>query len=243
MSILSGLKAASANVEKETNQIMSGGVPATGAYPVTIEMAFIDYSKGGAMALNIHTTGAMTQKLKLWITSGDAKGNLPYYIDRNGKQKFLPGYSVANDICMMTTGEEIGDLDTEEKQVNIYSFDEGKDVVTPVQALTDVIGGVVTLGVIKQIVVKNTKQDDGSYAPSGETREELEVAIVFQAETNMTKLEVLAEEEEASFYTAWTDKFTPDYVRNKAKGASGASPAKAGAPAAQKKSGGFKFKK
>jgi len=229
MTLLSGLKT-NETIEAEKDTL--GGtsfIVESGLHDLTIDMAFVGKSTGGAMSLTIHAKNAeSTVRNTLWITSGDAKGNLPYFVNKAGKKQFLPGYSIANSLCLLTIGKEISELETEEKVINLYDFDAGKEVPTKVQCLVDLLGQEVTLGMIKQIVDKNVKDNSGNYVPSGETREENEIDKVFRASDGLTVTEVLAEATEPVFKNTWSEKNT-GVTRNKAKGA-GANASVAGAP-------------
>ena len=110
----------------------------------------------------------------------------------------------------------------------MYDFDLKKEVPTKVQVLMELDGKPITLGVIKEVVDKNTKNDAGVYVPSGETREQNEIDKVFNTETGLTVAEILADVDEAVFKGQWAEKNTGK-TRNKAKGgAATAAPAAAG---------------
>ena len=218
MSILSGLKSAQP-VKEEVDNIGGGGfILDSGVHDIHIDLAFIGKSKGGAMSLTIHgkSTTGVTLRNTLWITSGDAKGNKTTYTDKKTKQEvFLPGFAIANHICMLTAGKEIFDLDTETKTIKLYDFTAAKDVSTDVQTIPDIMNQSVKMGVIKQIVDKNVKDGTGNYVPSGETREENEIDKVFHGESGKTVVELRAKGE-AEFIGTWEDKWTGE-VRNRSK--------------------------
>lgn len=191
----------------------------SGTYPVVIDIAYIDKSQGGATSLNLHFKGQSNEFIKqtLWIVSGNAKGNKTYYVDKKGGKQSLPGFNQANAICKLTLGKEIGSLDTETKVINLYNFEAKKEIPTKVEMLTDLIGQELVIGLIKQVVDKNVKNDTGQYVPSGETREENELDKVFNKE-GLTITELRAGESEATFISKWSDKWKGQ-VKNKAKGA------------------------
>jgi len=225
MSILAGLKSAQP-VKEEVDNIGGGGfILDSGVHDIHIDLAFIGKSKGGAMSLTIHGKSAtgVTLRNTLWITSGDAKGNKTTYTDKNTKQEvFLPGFAIANHICMLTAGKEIFDLDTETKTIKLYDFAQSKDVPTDVQVIPDIMNQGVKMGIIKQIVDKNVKDGAGNYVPSGETREENEIDKVFQLDSGKTVVELRAKGD-AEFIGTWEDKWEGE-VRNRTKGGKGATP-------------------
>lgn len=238
MSIFAKMKNDTTTVEKATDSLGGGGFGPwdTDTYLVTIKMAYVDYSKGGAMSVNFDLEDENGKKLRSqqWVTSGDAKGNKHYYEDkRSGKQRPLPGYSLVDDICVLATDTPLFDQETSSRAVEIYDFTQRKAVPQQREVFDDLIGQKVILAVEKQIVDKNVQQSDGSYAPGGETKEQNEVVKAFHEEYEVTVTEAEAGLREATFKTAWEDKNRGE-VRNKAKGVAAGAPT-AGAPAAATK--------
>ena len=235
MGIFDKLKADATKIEAATDTLGGGGFGPwdTDTYPVTIKMAYIDYSKGGAMSVNFDFEDENGKKLRSqqWATSGDAKGNKHYYEDkRSGKQRPLPGYQTVDDICVLATDEGLFDQDTDSRAVGIYDFTQRKEVPQQREVLVDLIGTKVILAVEKQVVDKNVQDASGAYVPSGETREQNEVVKAFHAEYEVTVTEAKGGIKEATFLTAWAEK-NKGTVRDKSSKKSGNAP-KAGAPAA-----------
>jgi len=226
MSTLSGLTT-TATVKQETDSV-GGFILDSDAYLMQIELAYMNKSKGGATSLTVHLKSADGKKLKntLWVTSGDKKGNKITYTDRNKNEVHLPGYVIANHICLLTVGKEIHQLSTETKKINLYDFDLGKEVLTDVECITEIMGKTIIAGVIKQTVDKNVKDASDNYVPSGETRDENEIDKVFSAADKRTVVEIRAEATEPAFLEKWTDKWK-GVSKNKSK----ASGAQKGAPA------------
>lgn len=230
MSILSNLST-DKSIKGESDSLGGGGLWESGAYPITIKVAYLSTASSGALALNI--VGAMGEreiKQQFWMTSGDEKGKKNYY-EKNGEKHYLPGFIAANSLALLTVGKEIGELELEKKVIKVYDFDAKQEVPTEVQAFVDLHGQEVFAGVLKQTVDKNTKGDDGKYYASGETRDENEIVKFFRADDGLTVPEIEAGVTEAKFKADWEKKFTGT-VRNKAKGAKDS--VKAGAPSAQK---------
>lgn len=201
----------------------------TGVYDCTIKLAYIDYSRGKAMSVNLELETAEGRKFRSqqWVTSGEAKGCKNYYTDRNGKNQYLPGYVLINDICQLAIDTKLEDTDPEEKTIALYDFSAGREVPQEKMVLTELMGEKITLAVEKQIVDKNVQDATGAYVPSGETREINEVVKAFHSEYGVTVAEAQAGLREADFRDRWADKNRGN-VRNKAKGA--ATGATAGAP-------------
>jgi hypothetical protein len=240
MGLLNNLVSAqdkSINNEKDTVGASYGPLE-SGLYPVTIDIAYVEKKKSGALFLNVvlKTDNGQEHKEGLCVTSGDAKGNKSYY-EKNGERFFLPGFNHANALGLLAVGKELQEMDTETKTIKLYNYEAQKELNTDVEMVTDLVGERVIVGLQKQIVDKNQQADDGSYQPTGETRETNEIDKVFREKDHMTVAEILAQEDEAAFYATW-DKKNTGITRNKAKGAvndanGGVAAATSGAPAAQ----------
>lgn len=247
MSLLSGLNT-SKDIADEKDSVGGSRIRESGLYPLNISLAYLTKSTGGALALNLvlkDEDGDVRQQV--WITNRNG-GNT--YKDKKGDDQYLPGFNMANSLCLLTLGKEISTLDTEDKVINLYNFETKGDVPTKVDMIVDLLGKDILVGLLKQTVDKNIanpafdqskpehKDTNPKYIPSGETREENEVDKFFRAEDRMTSSEIRAQATEAVFADTWEKKWT-GVTRNKAKGASGAAGTagapKSGAPAANAK--------
>lgn len=229
MSLLKNLTSDS-SITAEKDSVGGGSrVLDSGLILGTITLAYVTTSQGGAMGLVLGLKAdAGEVRPTLWMTSGTAKGCKNFY-EKDGEKFYLPGYLLANSLCLLTVGKEISELDTEEKVVNVWSSDAKAEVPTKVNMLMDLLGQKIYAGVIKQTVDKTKKDDAGVYQPTGETREENEIDKFFRARDKMTTAEIRAKAEAATFADTWSEKFTGT-VRDKTskKAANG----KAGAPRA-----------
>lgn len=234
MSLLSTLTS-DASIANEKDSI-GGGVLESGLYPSTVTLAYVTKSSGGAtgLVLKAKTDQGRDINQTLWMTSGSAKGGKNYY-EKDGVKNYLPGYIAANALALLSVGKEISELDTETKVVNVYSFEAKAEIPTKVEMVMDLIGKEIVIGLIKQTVDKNVKNDSGLYVASGETRDENEIDKFFRASDHMTTAEIRAAANEATFYDTWATKWNGQ-TRNKAKGASGT----AGAPKGVAVGGGTK---
>lgn len=198
----------------------------TGVYDMAVDMAYLDQSKGGAYALNLvlKSMDGATLRQQLWLTGGTEKGQLNYYMDKEGKKQYLPGFNIANALCVLTAGKELGDLTPEDKMVSIYNFDLKKDVPTSKPVYTDLIGQLVKVAVTKQIVSKNIKDASGKYVPGPDTRTENEIAHIFSATTGQS-LNEFTGSKDADFLEKWkaaNEGKTRDRTK-KAEGTAGAA--------------------
>lgn len=207
MSILSTLTTDN-SIENEKDSLGGGYILDSGLYNHTIAMAYISKSSGGALGLVLTLKGTDNKEHRqtLWMTSGTAKGGKNYY-ERDGKKNYLPGFLAANSLALLTVGKEISELDTEEKVVNVYSSEARAEVPTKVDVVMDLLGKEIITGVIRQIVDKTAKADNGQYLPTGETREENEIDKFFRASDRKTTTEIRAQVEEAKFIDSWKEKF------------------------------------
>lgn len=229
MSLLKNL-ATDASIADEKDSVGGGGILESGLYPSKVTLAYVTKSAGGATGLvfKAKTNQGRDINQTLWMTSGTAKGGKNYY-EKDGVKSYLPGFIAANALALLTVGKEISELDTEIKVVNVYNPDAKAEVPTKVEMITDLIGQEIIVGLIKQTVDKNVKNDAGLYVASGETRDENEIDKFFRASDKMTTAEIRAAANEPSFYGTWEDKWAGK-TRNKAKGA--AAGGTAGAPKA-----------
>lgn len=175
-------------------------------YEATIKALYAGQSPGGAMSLSvIADVGGKEYRETLWITNKKGEN---FFMAKDkagketGKKSPLPGFTVANDICLIATEKELSEQDTEEKVINVYNFEQKKELPTAVPMITEAIGKKVALGIIKQIVNKNEKQGD-EYVPTAESREENLIDKVFHPELKITVAEARKGQKEPAFWDAW----------------------------------------
>ena len=222
------------DVESTNEDVIVGGggftLP-TGLYPMIVENAYLDKSSGGAMNINLHlkrkTGGNQVYKHTIYITSGDAKGNKPYY-EKDGKKHPLPGYSLADQICKITAEVPLSQIVAEPKLVKLWDFDASAEIPREVPVVTEMLGKEIAIGMHLVRENKRTKQGE-KWVDTNEAREFNEINKVFHTD-GMTVTEKAAEATEAVFVEKWVKANTEDYVRDKFKPVAGA-PASAGSTA------------
>lgn len=218
------------NLEQAEDRL-GGGIEAlpTDAYDATIKMMYVTQSSGGATAMNIVTDiGGKEVKFQEWITNKKGEN---FYEDKNDPKKRnpLPGFTNVNDICLLTTGEELSEQDTEEKVVKIYNFEERKEIPTQVPVIVGTIGKKIKLGVLREITAVQKRDDSGEYVDQFDDSGKLKTRVqntldkAFHAETGRTVNEYRQEVETPEFLTAWTEK-------NKGKDRNRVRSSEAGAP-------------
>lgn len=185
-------------------------------YHAKIKAVYITKSKRNAMAANlVLDINGREYREQIWVT--DSNGN-PYYVSKqSGEHIPMAGFTVLNDICLCTLGKELKELDTEPRTFKIYDMEAKKEMPKEVPTIIDLQDAEIDVAIMKEIVDKNTKNADGEYVPSGETREQNAIAKVFHSATHKTVNEAKEGVEEASFYNKWLEK-NKGQVRNRAKG-------------------------
>lgn len=231
MSLLNNLKE-DQSVEQERDFIGGSRLVDSDLYDCEIEIAYLGVADSGANSVTLHlkTPEGTVIRETQWVTSGREKGCKTYYENKDGKKQNLPGFSLINNLCLLTVGKPLAELDTAEKIIKVWDKDAKKEMPKSVQAITALSGQHVYAGIIKQTVDKTKKAADGTYQPTGETRDENVVDKFFRLKDGLTVTEIKNGGTEAAFMNTWRDKWKGQ-TRNKASGAS-ASGGVAGAPAA-----------
>lgn len=205
----------------------------TDIYDFTIKAAYMIESANGALGLSLRLEADNGQEVRFDGAMGSIymtnRNQEPFYLDsRTKEKKFLPGFILANSLSLLTVGEEIGDLEPEEKVINIYSPEDNKEVPTAVPMFMELVGQKFYGAVELQVHDKTEKDNKGDYVPTGETFEKNELVKVFRHSDRLTRAEIESEEEiadEDTFFARWKEK-NEGKVVNKAKGTDG----KKGAP-------------
>ena len=230
MSLLSGLTTSN-DIAAEKDSVGGGIVLDSNVYNFTVKLAYLQKAASDALSLVVHLTTEDNKDVRqqFWMTSGKEKGCKNYFVDKNGDKQYLPGFNMANSLCLLTVGKEISQMETETKVVNLYNSESKAEVPTNVEMLTELLGKQVLGGLIKQIVDKNVKDAAGNYVPSGETREENELDKLFRERDGKTTAEILAQAPEAVFIETWKKKWVGQVKNKTNKQAGTAGAPKAGA--------------
>lgn len=224
-----------AGAEKVTDRVGGGGTVPTGIYAgAKIKAAYAGKSAGGAQSVTVMVeVGGIEHRETLWVTNKNGDNTYPDKQDKT-KKHLLPGFIVANDLCLLVTNAELSDQDFEEKVLSLYDFDAKKEVPTNVHVITGLTGKEITLAIVEQIVDKQKKDDNGVYQNTGETRTENTIEKVLHTDRR-TVVEIREGFEEPAWATKWAEKNQGKEARNRAKGADGKSGApggRSGAPGA-----------
>lgn len=204
----------------------------SGIYTGKVKALYAGESQHGAMNLSLIVSLDNGQEYRetIYITNRKKEN---FFINKDsGKKSPLPGFTTVNDICLITTGQELSELETEEKVVKVWDSDSKSEVNKSVPMVMEAIGKPVALGIIKQLENKNVKQGD-EYVPTAETRTFNAIDKVFHPELKVTVAEA-RQEKEATFWDAWLKRNegqTRDRRTIKDGSAGGGTPPKAGATA------------
>jgi hypothetical protein len=216
-----------ANDIQEEKDVLGGAGPLeSGVYDATIILAYAGESSGGSKSLTIHAdVGGRELRHTFYVTNKQGQN---FYVNKKTQAKeFLPGWNAANAICLLTCNKELPAMQAEEKTVKLYNFDAQAEVPTKVKAMTELHGTKIKLGVVKQLVDKTKETGPGTkvYVPTGETREQNDIAKVFYAEDGRTVTEIRQSVEVAEFLPKWEAKnkgVTQDRTDKKAAAGVGA---------------------
>lgn len=223
-------------IKDETDSLGSSGPIDSGLYLTTVNLAYAIKTEAGATGVVLHLgIGNREVRQTLWITSGKAKGCKNYYETADGERKYLPGFNLFQSLCLLTVGKEVHEMDTDEKVVKLYNYDSKKEEPTKVDVLVELLNKPIYAGILKQTVDKTAKGDDGEYHSTGESREENEIDKFFRERDKMTTAEIRAGADEATFCVQWEAKWK-GVARDRRSKTDGAPAAKAGTPAAAKRS-------
>lgn len=197
----------------------------SGVYDATIKVAYLGTSgQAGSKAQSITLVmDVKGQELResVWISNRAGEN---FYPDKEDSKRKLPvpGFTVVDDICLLITGQALAEQDAAEKVVKIYNYTDKKDVNTPVQTIVALQGQPIKLGILREIVDKQAKDDSGNYTNTGETRTQNVIDKVFHPETGRTVTEYRHEIADPEFMTMWAER-NAGKDRKRAKGLAGAA--------------------
>ena len=200
------------NVETQSIERVGGGFAwESGVYDATIKMVYLNQSASEAVSFNIilEKNGGNFAELRenFWIKSGKAKGNKTYYT-KDGKDYPLPGYSVANSMCVAVTGESLPKCmeSAEKKQVNVWNPELKKEAPTERPVIMSLVGKPVKVAVHQVIEDKQAKNDKGEYVPTGASRTVNQCKFFGNAEGKTA--EEITNKEPAARFDKWAQKNT-----------------------------------
>lgn len=209
---LSNLKNDMAQTEKvEEKDTLGGGVLEGGIYDMRLEVAYSQKSGGGALGFFTVWVNSQGRKItdRQYITSGDAKGNKPYY-EKDGKKLALPGFQHVDFMVGLLLGKSLVELDEQQATLKLYNAAQGAEVPTEVTTYPELRGLKAKVG-IKHIRQNKQVKQGNNYVPSNEEQSINEIDKYFDAETGKTSTELRANDD-AAFINKWSEKFAGQVV-------------------------------
>lgn len=210
MAILDALKT-DETIKEDGDSLGGFTVLESAVYPFVIKLAYVTKSASKAMVITIHFTGENKTQMRqqFWVTSKETKGCKIFYINKKTNEKhYLPGFNQANALCLLTCGKELGTMATDKKVINVYDFNERKEVPTEVDVLSELENKQILAGVLKQTVDNRAKNaNTGEYEPTGETRDENDIDKFFRIKDQLTVMEIRAQKTTPDFMEKWVSNW------------------------------------
>ncbi|MNO13148.1 hypothetical protein D3C76_27740 [compost metagenome] len=239
MSLFGNLK--SDGLEKTQDRLGGGFQPLdTDIYDVTIKALYAGKSPNGAHSISIIGTlpDGKEYRETIWITNRKGEN---WFLNKQDQSKKvpMPGFTIVDDLFQIVLGQSLSEVTFEERTLNLWDFDAGKELPKAVNCAVEAHGQVVKLGIWKKLEDVNKKNEaTGEYEPSGETKEVNAIDKVYHPDLLLTVVEAREAEAKgvepvASFHQKWLDK-NKGQIRDDRKNKSGAaqSGVKSGPPKA-----------
>lgn len=192
MSNIFSKKKPAKTAEVEDDFLGGGGVLDTDIYPAVIKYAYVGKaanSDARNLTLCLKVDGKTEVTKQIWMTNRN--GDVTYKDKKTGEEKNLPGFNQVNSLCMLLCSKEVGDMDVEEKTLNLYDFDAKKELPQAVYCFVDLHGQNLQVAIQRQTVDKTEKNEStGDYEPTGETRDVNEFIKFFPEDRLVTISEV-----------------------------------------------------
>lgn len=191
---------------EEAEDRLGGFAPLeTDIYTGPIKMAYAGQANSGARNVTLIVDHAGKEyRETIYITN--KKGENFFLNKDDSKKKVpLPGFTIIDDICLVTTGKPLSEQEAEDKMVKVYDSEHKKEMPKSVPVLTELLGKTVSLAIVKTLENKNVKSGD-EYVASAETRYTNSIEKVFHTESQMTVAEARNNAEAAGFWNAWLER-------------------------------------
>lgn len=193
------------NVEQEKD--FSKRTVDTDVYTAVIKMIFAGQAKSGARFVTIQMKLASGKDYSETIYITNKEGKNTY--EKDGKESYLPGYLLVNNMAIMATGKGLHDLaeDVETRTVKLYDFNEKKELPTDVPAIIPMIGKQVRVAIQEEEYEKQKLNDTTKkYEGTGEVAVKNQIVKVYDPETNKTAVEI-RDDKEATQHDAWLEAY------------------------------------
>lgn len=195
-------------LEEAQDRIGGFRIRETGAYLGKIKLAYVRQS-ANSKAKSVTIVADLPDgeyRETFWVTSKD---DLNFYTNKEGKKSALPGFTIVDDLCVVTTNKPLSEQPAEEKVINIYDAEQKKEVPTAVPMLVELLGKEAIFGIQKQLRNKQEKNTTtGQYEDTADSREENAVDKIFHHPSTLTVVEARKGIQKAAFYGIWVEKNT-----------------------------------
>lgn len=212
------------NAQEVQDRVGGGFQPIkSGVYKAAIKQMYAKPSKSGAIGVTIEyeirpQQGNPRKFTETYYVTN--KNGENFYIDKDGQQQYLPGFSHVNDMCLGLTGKTMFELNDEGKlelkNIKVYNFTTKKDEIEQLPTFVPLLDKELALAILERHENK-TKQVNGAYVPVNEKRivNVVEKVLLLKDGVPFTHLEVKAGVNEPKFVTewleAWKDKVDDRY--------------------------------
>lgn len=177
----------------------------TDIYTGKIKALYAGKSDGGAASLTlIADFGGTEFRETFWVTNKKGEN---FFLNKDDKTKKvpLPGFTIADDLCLIATGSPLSEAVFEERTIKLYDYEAKKELPKGVDMLVAAIGQPISLGILKVLENKNEKVGD-EYVPTAETREINVTDKVYHPEQKLTVAEARQGQTEAKFWDSWLER-------------------------------------
>lgn len=211
----------------------------TNEYPGTLTMAFAGAAASGArfVTLMFKLDNGRDYSEQIYITN--KSGGNTY--EKDGKQHYLPGFQLVNNIAMLTAGKPLMELagEVETRTVKLYDWDAKKELPQDVPAIIPMMGKRVLIGITEEEYEKSTyNKDTNTRDYTGEVAVKNSLHKAYHPDTRQSVVE-LRDGAEATALDAWLKSNKGKVKAAVLKGKASANQKTVGAPSAGTPSGLF----
>jgi hypothetical protein len=179
---------------------------------MTIEMAHLGITNNGATFLKVHfketDLGGINHYETFYLTNKEGRNT---YRDKDGKDRYIPGFAQANTLSLLCTGKYLYDLDFQKKTIKQYDYAAKEERNVQVDVAMDLLKKNVHLGLLKVIENKRVKDANGNWVSGNDKRELNTIGKIF-AEDGRTLNEIQAKHPTGDYLKGWSDKHTGTVV-------------------------------
>lgn len=198
----------SAGLEQTEDRLGGFSPLETDIYVGVIKMAYAGKADSGASSVTVMVDlpGGKEYRETVYVTNKKGEN---FFLNQNDQSKKvpLPGFTTIDDICLIADGKPLAETAIEEKVINMYDKDAGRELPKKAHVLVDLLGKPVALGILCKKEYKSVKNaTTGAYEPTSETRELNTIDKVFHPELKITVAEARNNVTNPVFWDSWTTR-------------------------------------